>query len=154
MAAINGRRPRRINNDGKSITELATSAVDLLPGTFVGLDANAKFVKATAAGGSPAGAVPMYIVNVDDLTGQGILDVIKAGESVTGDYVEQGRQFSALVKAGSVLKKDTKLMMGATGVLEVWATATPDPKVVAYSQEVFTVPASPAGGSHVRVRIA
>lgn len=150
MAAVNGKRPRRINNDGKSVTELGLANVDLLPGTFVKLDSAGKFIKALTAS-----VAPHYIVNVDDLTGQGILDPVLAGESATGDYVEEGRQFAALVAASTVCIKDTALKLSATtGILEAATLPADAALVFAYSQEAYTVPASPAGGSHVRVRIA
>lgn len=146
MAALNGRRPRRINNDGKSITELGIASVALLPGSFAKLNASGQFIQAPLAGQKP-----FYIINVDDLTGQDILTAVPVGESATGDYVEEGRQFAALVEAGTVCIKDTPLKRTETGVLEL-AEAGDD--VFAYSQEIYTVPALPATGSHVRVRIA
>lgn len=146
MAALNGRRPRRINNDGKSITELGIAAVALLPGSFAKLNASAQFIQAPLAAQKP-----FYIINVDDLTGQDILTAVPVGESATGDYVEEGRQFAALVAPSTVCIKDTPLKRTATGTLEL---AGADDEVFAYSQEIYTVPALPATGSHVRVRIA
>ena len=146
MAAVNGGRPRRVNNDGKSITELGIAAVALLPGSFAKMNASGQFSQAIVADGKP-----FYIINVDDLTGQDILTAVPVGESATGDYVEEGRQFAALVEAGTVCVKDTPLKRTATGVLEL---AEAGDAVFAYSQEIYTVPALPATGSHVRVRIA
>lgn len=146
MAAVNGGRPRRVNNDGKSITELGIASVALLPGSFAKLNASAQFIQAPLAAQKP-----FYIINVDDLTGQNILTAVPVGESATGDYVEEGRQFAALVEAGTVCVKDTPLKRTATGILEL---AEAGDAVFAYSQEIYTVPALPATGSHVRVRIA
>lgn len=150
MAAINGHRPRRVNNDGKSITETRLAATDLLPGSFVVINATTdKFTQVAAA------AKPTYIIGVDSLVGEDILTAVKADESAIGDYVEQGRQFAALVKASTVCVKDTPLKVGANGVLEVATLTgeTPD-TVFAYSQEIYTVPATPATGSHVLIRVA
>lgn len=146
MAAVNGGRPRRVNNDGKSITELGIASVDLLPGSFAKLHVTAQFRQAAASDKKP-----FYIINVDDLTGQNILTAVPAGESATGDYVEEGRQFAALVAPGTVCIKDTPLMLNGLGILTM---AGEDDAVFAYSQEIYTVPATPATGSHVRVRIA
>jgi len=145
MAAINGRRPRRVNNDGKSISEVGIAKVALLPGSFVVMDAAGEFIQATAV------KKPMYIVNVDDKQGEDILTAVVATESATCDYVEQGRQFAALVKGATDCIKDTPFKLSATlGILEK-ATA-PEDVVVAYSQEIYTTPAGAA--FHVRVRIA
>lgn len=146
MAAVNGGRPRRVNNDGKSITELGIAAVDLLPGSFAKLSATAQFRQAVVSDKKP-----FYIINVDDLTGQNILTAVPAGESATGDYVEEGRQFAALVAPGTACIKDTPLMLNGLGILTM---AGEDDAVFAYSQEIYTVPATPTTGSHVRVRIA
>lgn len=146
MAALNGRRPRRINNDGKSITEVGKAAVALLPGSFAKLNATGQFRQAVVADKKP-----IYIINVDDLTGQDILTAVPAGESATGDYVEEARQFAALVAPGTVCIKDTPFKRTATGTLTL---ADPADEVYAYSMEIYTVPALPATGSHVRVRIA
>lgn len=146
MAALNGRRPRRINNDGKSITELGIASVALLPGSFAKLNANAQFVQAPVSAQKP-----LYIINVDDLTGQDITTAVPVGASATGDYVEEGRQFAALVAPSLALIKDTPLKRNAAGILILAEAGDP---VFAYSQEIYTTPAAPATGSHVRVRIA
>jgi hypothetical protein len=143
--AVIGKRPRRVNNDGKSITRLGIAKVALLPGSFAVLDATGEFIQATAP------VKPLYIVNVDDKQGEDILTAVVATESATCDFVEQGRQFAALVKAATACVLDTPLKLSATlGILEK-ATA-PEDVVVAYSMEIYTTPAGAA--THVRVRIA
>lgn len=148
--AIVGKRPRRINNDGKSNTETRIAKTALLPGSFVFINpADDNFTQAIAANMITP---PMYIVSVDDIIGETADTAVKAGESAVGDYVEQGRQFAALVAATTVLKKDSPLMLHATdGILIPYAVAAGN-VIVAYSQEVYTIPAgSPA---LARVRIA
>lgn len=147
MAAINGGRPRRVNNDGISITELGLAKTALLPGSFAVLDETGEFVQATAPN------KPTYIVNCDDKVGGDILTAVPAGDSVTGDYVEQRRQFAALVKPGTACVKDTKFKLSATGGTLELATADDD-VVIAYSQEIYTTPANDGKPSHVRIRIA
>lgn len=145
--AINGGRPRRINNDGKSITELGLAKAALLPGSFTFLNKDGDFEQATKV------VKPLYIVNVDDKIGEDILTAVVAGESATCDYVEQGRQFAALVKSGTVCVKDTPFKLAATGGTLEEATA-PEDVVVAYSQEIYTTPANGGKPSHVRIRVA
>lgn len=149
--SINGGRPRRINNDGKSITELGLAGADVFPGTFVKLEDDLTFNLAPFAKESRK---PLYIVNVGDNIGLSYDDQIPVGESATGDYVEQGRQFAALVPAGTVLTKDTELKLATTGGHLVLAGA--DDVVLAYSQEVYTVPSGPGTPARalVRIRIA
>lgn len=145
--AINGGRPRRINNDGKSITEVGIAKVALLPGSFSKLDATGEFVQAKLGD-----LKPIYIVGVADNIGLSYLDPVPVTESATCDYVEQGRQFAALVAPGTVLVKDTPLKLDvATGHLVI---ADAEDDELAYSQEIYTVPALPTTGSLVRIRIA
>lgn len=145
--ATNGGRPRRINNDGKSITEVGIARVALLPGSFSKLDAEGQFVQAKAAD-----IKPIYIVNVADNIGLTYLDPVPVTESATCDYVEQGRQFAALVAPSTALVKDTPLKLDATsGHLVI---AEDGDTEIAYSQEIYTTPAVPATGSLVRIRVA
>lgn len=143
--AIVGKRPRRINNDGKSITRLGIAKVALLPGSFAVLDASGEFIQATAP------VKPLYIVNVDDKQGEDYLTPVVATESATCDFVEQGRQFAALVVGSTACILDTPLKLSATlGTLE--KATLPEDVVVAYSMEIYTTPAGAA--SLVRVRVA
>jgi hypothetical protein len=141
------RRPRRINNDGKSNTEVGIAKVALLPGSFSKIGADGQFIQALAAS-----VAPIYIVNVADNIGLTFLDAVPITESATCDYAEQGRQFAALVAPGTVLVKDSPLVLHATNGTLIAATGGAAP--FAYSQEIYTVPATPATGSLVRIRIA
>jgi hypothetical protein len=141
------RRPRRINNDGKSITEVGIAKVALLPGSFAKLGTDGQFIQALATA-----VAPIYIVNVADNIGLPFTDPVPQGESETCDYVEQRRQFAALVAPGTVLVKDTGLVLHATNGTLIASTGGAAP--LAYSQETYTVPATPLTGSLVRIRIA
>lgn len=147
--AIIGKRPRRINNDGLSITETRLAKTDLLPGSFAFINsADDNFTQALAANML---LKPLYIINVDTLIGETADVAVKAGSSAVGDYVEQGRQFAALVAATTVLKKDSPLMLHATnGTLIPYTVATGN-VIVAYSQEVYTIPAGSAALALVRI---
>lgn len=144
MAIVKNDRPRRVNIDGKSCTELGISDVDQYPGTIVYFDGGKWKVAATKRPGS-------FVVQCGDNVGASILDPIPAGDSVTGDRFEEGRMYAALVAAGTVLKaNETLLKQNATGQLEV-ATG-PFDDVVAVAFEDFTVPAAPAF-SHAKIRV-
>lgn len=136
-------RYKRINLDGKSINYTTTSAVDLKGGQIVCLATNGLAVLATAA--MVLAGAKLYAVISQTL---GLSEVIKAGDSLTLDYMQQGREFALLVTAGSVLTRDLVLTVD-TGVLKLVAASAP---VKAYSVETYTV----AAGKQelVRVRIA
>lgn len=144
MAKVLNNRPRRVNNDGKSVTLLGTSAVALRPGSIVFLTGG-KFAQATTK--RPAS----YIVCCEDNVGGSILEPIPAGDSVEGDRFEQGRAFAALIKAGTVLVRgETLLKQTATGELETAEGPLDD--VVAVANEDYTIPATPAF-SHGKIRV-
>lgn len=143
-------RFRRVNIDGKSITETAVSAADLEPGTPVKVSSG-KFVAATDTEGR------IYIVNPAYHEGLGIEDEIPATHSVVADYAEQGREFAILVPAGTYAK-DAGITIGSNG-FELASPGTPasgnDPAVpadpvFAFCQEAVTL----TEGDFVRVRIA
>lgn len=147
MADLIGNRPHRVNLDGKSCTELGTSAVAIMPGSYV---------YKTAAGlfAFPAAKRPgAFVVMCDDKVGGSILQPIPIGDSVTGDQAEQGRVYAMLAPAGSVLNANSTLFKyaaAADGTLEI--TTDPDDGVIAIAIEDYTVPATPAK-SHVKVRL-
>lgn len=144
MAIVKGKRPRRVNQDGKSCTELGTSDVALLPGQIAHIEGGKYKVSTTKRPGS-------FVVQCADNVGGSILDAIPAGDSVTGDRFEQGREYAMLVKAGTVLKKaETLLKQAADGTLE--EAAGPFDDVVAVAIEDYTIPATPAT-SHGKVRV-
>lgn len=146
MADPIGRRPHRVNLDGRSKTELGTSAVALKPGTFV------KFVngKYAVAGEKGPG---LFVVGCDDTVGGSILKAVEAGESVTADYADDGRVFALLAKAGSALKAhETALKLAADGSVEVATLPADADLVVAIATENYTVPAAPAF-AHVKARL-
>ena len=90
-------RFRRVNIDGKSITETRLAGAELKPGELVKLEGG-KFVKATTAEGR------LYIVNPAFHEGKTIADAIAEGETVVADYVEEGREFAMRVEAATYTK--------------------------------------------------
>lgn len=147
MAVVTGARPHRVNMDGKSCTELGTSAVALLPGTLVHFDAGKFAVNTVKRPGS-------FVVQCADNVGGSILDAIAAGDSVTGDRAEEGRIYAMRVKAGTVCVENETLLklddVAADGTLTIADGAFDD--VIGVAFESYTVPATPAA-SHVKVRL-
>lgn len=142
-------RYNRINLDGKSRNYTTTSLVALKGGQVVCLDATDKAVLATAelvnAGNH------LYAVIAQTLS---VGEEIPAGDSLTLDYMETGREFALYAPATTALTRD-KMLTVKDGVLALAAAAeleTPADRVVAYSVEQYTV----AAGKQelVRVRIA
>lgn len=121
-------RFRRVNIDGKSITETRLAGAELKPGELVKLESG-KFVKATTAEGR------LYIVNPAFHEGKTIADAIAAGETVVADYVEQGREFAMRVAMGTYTK-DQAIQVGDV--------------TVAYCQEDVKLEAE----DFIRVRVA
>lgn len=135
-------RYRRVNVDGKSITETFLAAAALLPGTFVTINAAGKFAQAAA------GAGRMYVVNPAYHQGLGIRDAVPADDSAVGEYVEEGRELAILCPAGAY-KKDTPIKLGANGQ---GAIATDDTdSVIGYSQDEVTL--TEADFIRVRMRV-
>ena len=123
-------RYRRVNLDGKSITETRAAKANVLPGTFVVIDADDEFAQATALTGR------IYITNPAYHQGLTIRDAIPAGDSVVGEYVEEGRELAVLVPAGTY-KKDSPIKLGADGK---GALASADTEsVIVYSQDEVTL---------------
>lgn len=121
-------RFRRVNIDGKSITETRLAGAELKPGELVKLEGG-KFVKATTAEGR------LYIVNPAFHEGKTIADAIATNETVVADYVEPGREFAMRVEAATY-KKDQAIKLGEV--------------TVAYCQEDVTL----EGVDFIRVRVA
>ncbi|QCP82407.1 hypothetical protein D0C27_11155 [Alcaligenes faecalis] len=133
-------RYRRVNIDGKSITETRVAAAALLSGTFAVIDADDKFAQATAAVGR------VYVINCAYHQGLNIRDAVPVGDSAVGDYVEEGRELAVLCPAGAY-KKDSPIKIGANGQ---GALATDDTDtVIGYSQDEVTLTAA----DFIRVRM-
>ncbi len=137
-------RYRRINIDGKSVTETRVAAAALLPGTFAVIDANDKFAQAAAAVGR------VYVINSAYHQGLGIRDVVPAGDSAVGDYVEEGRELAVLCPAGTY-KKDAPIKIGASGQGAI-ATSDTD-TVIGYSQDEAMIASGQTDFIRVRMRV-
>lgn len=131
-------RFRRVNIDGKSVTETAVSEVAVKPGTPVKMVAD-KFVVATDAKGR------IYVVNPAYHEGLGIKDEIPIDHSVVADYAEEGREFAILLTKGTYTKDNA-----ITIDKGVFKLASPGEQVFAFCQETVTLEAD----DFVRVRVA
>lgn len=130
-------RYRRVNTDGKSLykTETRLAAAALLPGTFAVINAADAFAQSTVATGR------MYVVDVGYHQGLTILDANPVGDSVVGNYLEEGRELTVRVAAASVWKKDTPVTIGAAGIAKVGVEGTD--VILGYSQDTVTIGAKP-----------
>lgn len=131
-------RFRRVNIDGKSVTETAVSAAALKPGTPVKKTAG-KFVAAADTVGR------IYVVNPAYHEGLGIEDAIPVGHSVVADYAEEGREFAILLPEGTYTK-DAAITIGEGG----FKLVSSEEPVFAFCQETVTIEAA----DFVRVRVA
>lgn len=141
-------RYNRINLDGKSVTEARVSAVAVSAGQLLAITGE-KFVLPTAEVSQQ-----LYVANTGCLQGLGAGEVVPAGDTVEGEYLETGREVAALVAAGVVCAKDTPLSVAATGFLTLptdvtVGAGTVKSPIVAYAAEAITVSA----GSPQLVRV-
>lgn len=140
-------RFRRVNIDGKSITETYAASAEVKPGELVKL-AEGKFAKVALA---DVGKEQLFIVNPAFHEGKTIADAIAVGATVVADYVEQGREFALRVPAATYTK-GAAIAFTATGVKLFTAPGdegTADP-IIAYCQEDVTLEAE----DFIRVRVA
>lgn len=140
-------RFRRVNIDGKSITETYAASAEVKPGELVKL-AEGKFAKVALA---DVGKEQLFIVNPAFHEGKTIADAIAVGATVVADYVEQGREFALRVPAATYTK-GAAIAFTATGVKLFTApggAGTADP-IIAYCQEDVTLEAE----DFIRVRVA
>lgn len=140
-------RFRRVNIDGKSITETRLASAEVKPGELVKL-AEGKFAKAVLA---DVGKAQLFIVNPAFHEGKTIADAIAANATVVADYVEQGREFALRVPAATYTK-GAAIALSATGIKLFTAPSGDDAAdpIIAYCQEDVTLGAE----DFIRVRVA
>ncbi|EOW5489466.1 hypothetical protein ACOXQI_003804 [Escherichia coli O70:H38] len=138
-------RFRRVNIDGKSITETRLAGAELKPGELVKLEGG-KFVKAVAA---DVDNEQLYIVNPAFHEGKTIADAIAANATVVADYVEQGREFALRVPAATYTK-GAAIALAADGAKLSSAVDGGSAKTIAFCQEDVTL----EGVDFIRVRVA
>ncbi len=138
-------RYRRVNIDGKSLykTETRRVAADLLPGTFAAI-AGEEFLQASAVEGR------LYLMDCAYHEDLGIRDVIPAGHSGVGNYVEEGRELAVLCPAGTY-EKDTPITMGSNGMGAI-ASSDSD-NVLGYSQDDAVIATGETDFIRVRFRV-
>ena len=149
-------RFRRVNIDGKSITETRLAGAELKPGELVKLEGGKLFVKADPADVSKE---QLYIVNPAFHEGKTIADAIAENATVVADYVEQGREFALRVPAATYTKgaaialtADGAKLSSAVegGSVEGGSVEGGSAPIIAYCQEDVTL----GGVDFIRVRVA
>lgn len=131
-------RYRRINLDGKSVTETRTVAAALLPGTFATI-ANDEFAQAATLSGR------LYLMHPANHQGLTITDATPINDSGVGEYVEEGRELAVLVPAGTY-SKDTPIKLGTAGKGAIGIEGTDS--IIGYSQDEVVL----TGDDFIRVR--
>lgn len=132
-------RYRRINLDGKSVTETRLAAANTLPGVLVNIDSSEEFAVVSALSGR------MYVMHPASHQGLGIAEAVPAGDSGVAEYVEEGRELALLCPAGEY-KKDTPIKLGTAGKGAIGVEGTD--VIIGYSQDEVTLTAD----DHIRVR--
>ena len=132
-------RYRRINLDGKSVTETRLAAANTLPGVLVNIDSSEKFAVVSALSGR------IYVMHPASHQGLGIAEAVPSGDSGVAEYVEEGRELALLCPAGEY-KKDTPIKLGADGKGAIGVEGTD--VIIGYSQDEVTL----TGDDLIRVR--
>lgn len=127
---------RRVNIDGKSVTETRKTAEAMYPGTFAVINNSGLFEQAEEVVGR------LYVLNPSHHEGLQIGDQIPSGQSAIGEYVEEGRELAVRMAAGSY-SKDQPLTINSSGVMVPGSS-----NVIAYCQDDVTLAAT----DFVRVR--
>lgn len=136
-------RYRRVNIDGLSLYKTETRLADaaILPGTFCVINGTDEFANTAVAVGR------MYVADVGYHQGLTILEANPIGDSMVGNYVEEGREYAIRVAAATVVAKDTPITVTTGGLGAVGVEGTDI--IVGYSQDAVTVGASP---DFIRIR--
>ncbi|GHZ69234.1 hypothetical protein VCSRO127_0510 [Vibrio cholerae] len=125
-------RYRRINLDGKSVTETRLAAANTLPGVLVIIDSSEEFAVVSALSGR------IYVMHPASHQGLGISEAVPAGDSGVAEYVEEGRELALLCPAGAY-KKDTPIKLGTAGKGAIGVEGTD--VIIGYSQDEVTLTA-------------
>ena len=137
---------RRVNIDGKSITETRVAAASLIPGSVVEINANDKFAQAT----TPFTGKRLYVLNPAYHQGLDIAAAIPSGDSAVGEYLEDNRELAVRVAAGTYTKdQPLTIVSGAFAAVPTTAGTYP---IVGYSQDGLTVGAGAVDFLRVRVQ--
>lgn len=125
-------RYRRINLDGKSVTETRLASVAILPGVLVNIDSSEEFAVVSSLSGR------MYVMHPASHQGLGISEAVPALDSGVAEYVEEGRELALLCPAGAY-KKDTPIKLGTAGKGAIGVEGTD--VIIGYSQDEVTLTA-------------
>lgn len=133
----------RVNIDGKSVSETRVANAATYPGTLVYIDGDGEFAQAA---GVTSGR--LYVAEVGYHQGLKITEQNPIGDSMVGEYWEEGREFAVRVGAGTY-KKDGNLSINSSGVIINTPTTTGTHVIVATSQDDVTL----SGTDYIRIRV-
>jgi len=139
-------RYNRINIDGKGVSRTALNGITIMPGSLVKLSAGGLFTTHSTTGKK---GDFIYVMHADTLQGGTCDTTVASMTTGIGEFAETGRELAVLVTASTALVMDSPLTSNGAGVLRIGVIGTDE--IIAYSQEVFTTPAS---AQLVRVRFA
>lgn len=123
-------RYNRINLDGKSITETYLAATDIEAGVVV-VENNGEFAKASA------GAVGrIFVATTGMQQGLGTGAETPEGDSLAGEYAEEGRELAILLGKNNTVTKGAPLSVAANGLLALNADGK---NIIGYAQEDLAV---------------
>ena len=134
---------RRVNIDGKSITETRVMNAAINPGSVVEINSSDKFIQAV----TPFSGKRLYVLNPAYHQGLDISTQVPAGDSGVGEYVEEGRELAVRVAAGTYTKDQPLTIV--SGAFAAVPTAAGTYPIVGYSQDAVTF----AAVDFLRVRI-
>lgn len=135
---------RRINIDGKSVTETRLVAAAVNPGMVVAINSADKF----AVGNTGR----IYVVHPANHEGLDIDDQIPATSAAVAEYIEEGRELVFRVEGSVTIKKDDPIHITSAGKAGPVPTTAGTYPVVGYSQDDLTVAASAVDFLRVRIR--
>lgn len=134
---------RRINIDGKSVTETRQLDAAVYPGQVVIINGDDEF----AVGNTGR----IYVIHPATHEGLDITDQIPATSVAVGEYIEEGRELVFRVQTGTY-KKDDPIHVTALGVAGAVPSANGTYAIVGYSQDDLTVGADSTDYLRVRIR--
>lgn len=144
-------RFRRINIDGCSLfqTETRILAAAAYPGTALVI--NPSNEDQFSVGNGTVGAPRLYVLDEAWYLGLGCMEQIPAGNSVIGNYLEEGREFAARMVAGTY-KKDQPVYVNATGQITAVPATAGTYRVIGYVQEQDQVTTTAVDLIRIRVQ--
>lgn len=135
---------RRVNIDGKSVTETRLLNAAINPGLVVTINSSDKF----AAGNTGR----IYVVHPANHEGLNIDEQIPATSAAVAEYIEEGRELVFRVEGSVTIKKDDPIHINSSGKAVPVPSTAGTYAVVGYAQDDLTVESSAVDFLRVRIR--